>query len=146
MTDPGHARVSNNDPTVVRRPRRRLGSLLRSRLACPLCRRRGLRTVHFRKHTCRFECRRCGLRFSIAPVNVGTALQHHAEVILDGLADREKITLYLPFLTSSSDELRSRQVETLAHLGDLIAHEIEQVAAHSRTSHVQLPDSKEDDQ
>jgi hypothetical protein len=57
-----------------------LGELLRRELRCPLrgCRGR-LRSVAYRAKTVRLECDACGLRFSVAPLDVGQARHRHLD-------------------------------------------------------------------
>lgn len=65
---PHRFRESRRKPVSdLKRPRRRLGDTVRPLLNCPLCLQLGEKTnvIRWGEHTTRFECRRCGLRFSI---------------------------------------------------------------------------------
>ncbi len=68
-------------PVEVRRYRGRLGRLLRQRLCCPVCRSE-VRIVSHRERTSRFQCTACGLRFSVSPGAIGTALRDHPEAVV----------------------------------------------------------------
>src|SRR3954451_284336 len=70
-----------------RRPRDELGQLLREALRCPMRHggmealldmgspdRKPLRVVAYRPNSIRLECRECGLRFSVDPVNLADTL------------------------------------------------------------------------
>jgi hypothetical protein len=63
----------------MRRPNRRVGDIVRTLLACPLCRRgppRGesVRVVAYGRRSIRVACRACGLRFTIDRINLATAI------------------------------------------------------------------------
>jgi hypothetical protein len=62
-------------PDEMQRPRRQAGELLRLLVKCPLDLCRGdVRVVAYRTLATRFECRSCGLRFSV-----------RTEAIVDGM-------------------------------------------------------------
>src|SRR5439155_10269550 len=64
------------------RRRHRLGPHLRAVVHCPACHGE-IRIVAYRQRTCRVQCRRCDLRFSLDPVAVGEALVANAEAIAE---------------------------------------------------------------
>jgi transcription elongation factor Elf1 len=64
----------------LKRRRHVLGRQLRVVVHCPVCRGE-IRVIAYREHTCRVECKRCGLRWSFDPVAVGEALVAHADEI-----------------------------------------------------------------
>jgi hypothetical protein len=77
--------VKPKAPQELKRPRRRLGDVIRALVACPLCgpdlRPGGtgvepMKVVAYRRNTIRLECPACGLRFSIATVDLFDALEH----------------------------------------------------------------------
>jgi hypothetical protein len=70
------------------RPRRLLGDRLRSVLRCPLCQKGGrLTIVAYRQRTARFECRKCGFRFSASCTEVPVAMLRKLQVEEQELRD-----------------------------------------------------------
>jgi hypothetical protein len=59
----------------TRRPWRAAGEELREWICCPLCRVSLLKVVAYRANTVRFECSKCGLRFSLRPLDVADTLR-----------------------------------------------------------------------
>jgi transcription elongation factor Elf1 len=75
---PSRTRRSREKPLAeLKRPRRRLGDRLREVLNCPLCLCPGEKTsvIRWGERTTRFECRRCGLRFSLDLKQMAQALR-----------------------------------------------------------------------
>jgi len=72
-------------PDEMARPRRQAGEHLRNFLRCPyrLCQGE-LRVVAYRKSTTRFECRDCGLRFSLDPAAFASAAWDAAQRLRRG--------------------------------------------------------------
>ncbi len=128
-----HARVRASDAAVVRRPRVQLGRLLRGHLSCPACRGRRTRIVAFRETACRLECAACGLRFTISPSAVATALRTHPGAVVDSLTDREKTRIALyhdPFAHLAElipDRLRDLVIAAIRAHGQRIQDELDRI-------------------
>lgn len=70
----------------TRRPWRAAGAELREWICCPLCRVSLLKVVAYRANTVRFECSRCGLRFSLRPLDVADTLRLRPALVAAALS------------------------------------------------------------
>ena len=132
-SSPNHADgTPNPDGDVIRRPRVKLAKLLRANLACPLCRLGSVRTLSFGTRTVRFRCKKCGLRFTLTPRDVGRALVDHAEAIADRLTDHQRVALAVyrdPFrrIALTPEQQCAEAVEAIRDRGADLLAEIERV-------------------
>lgn len=77
----------------TKRPWRGAGAALREVLHCPLCTTGDVKMVAYRTKTTRCECTTCGLRFSLAPLDVANTLRLRAGDVFEALPQKQKMGL-----------------------------------------------------
>jgi transcription elongation factor Elf1 len=87
----------------LERRNRATGELLRALLNCPLCG-ESVKVVAYRHRTIRFECLRCGLRFSIDRRGFDTAVDRLDEAGHEPAVDNLVALLSIPPRPRAEDE------------------------------------------